>query len=87
MEVNDGYAVLNITYDGQQGELPDPINFDAADSDIRQWAKEAIQGGGIQGINQDTDADLTSFVVERFPPGNGIDFARVSLRPKTAFGQ
>lgn len=85
-DVAENYAVLNITYNNQQGELPDPVRYDSGDEEIRQWALEAIQAGGVRGIRADAAADLTDFVVERFPPANGITYSRISLRPKAAFG-
>lgn len=81
-----GLARLNITYQNQQGELPDPVSYDAPDHDIRAWAEEAIRGGGVAGIDAHAAADLTDFVVERFPARDDIPHARISIRPKTAFG-
>lgn len=79
-------ARLNVTWDGKNGDLVDPIDVDATDAQILTWATEAVRGG-IPGIDPDPLADLNrDFVVDRFPPGNGIEFNRVSVRPKTPFG-
>lgn len=78
-------AQLLVNYGGKQGELPDPIDFDATDDQIITWATEAAQGG-MPGLAADPTADLTGFVVDRFPAGDGIEHNRVSVRPKTPFG-
>ena len=79
-------ARLNITWAGENGDLPDAIDFDATDAQILTWAAEAIQNGGIPGINADPGANLADYVVDRFPPGAGIEYSRVAIRPKTPFG-
>lgn len=79
-------ARLNVTWNRQAGDLPDPIPFDARDEDILQWAKEAIQGGSIPGIAADPDVDLQGFHVEKFEAVEGRAFHSVVVRPKTPFG-
>ena len=78
-------AVVNITWNGQNGELPDPVSYDATPGDVLQWAAEAIQGGGVPGIDIDANASLQDFVVDRF---NAKDDQpnRIFVRPKTPFG-
>jgi len=80
----DGEAVLNITWQGQNGDLPNPILFDSTDVDIRRWATEAVRGG-IPGITADANVNFQDFVVERFSATAGLP-NRVVLRPKTPFG-
>lgn len=77
-------AKLNITYGGQQGDLPDPVDFNASDEDIRVWAREAL-ATGIPGIDPAPDADFSDFVVDRFNATGDLP-ERISLRPKTPFG-
>lgn len=79
-------AKLTITYNGEQGDLPDPVNFDAPDADIRFMVTEALRAGGIPGVRADANADLTDFVIDRFAPKDDLP-ARISLRPKTPFGE
>lgn len=79
-------ARLNITYGGENGELPDPVSFDATDGDIKAWAAEAIQNGSVPGIKADVNADFTDFVVDRFSATEEVDHNRLMLRPKTPFG-
>jgi hypothetical protein len=79
-------AKLNITYKGQQGDLPDPIAYDASDEAVRQAATESVKQGYVPGIEADEGADFTDFVVDRFPAHPDIPYNRLSLRPKTPFG-
>lgn len=79
-----GEAVLNITWSGENGDLPTPILFDSTDVDIRRWATEAVRAG-IPGITADANVSFDDFVVERFSATQGLP-NRVVLRPKTPFG-
>ena len=79
-------ALVNVTYGGKNGDLPDPVNFEASDGDIKQWVTEALQTGGIPGIDTDERADLTDFVVDRFRADATSPTNRLFLRPKTPFG-
>jgi len=79
-------ARLNITYAGQNGDLVDPVDWDATDLDIRTWAAEAIRTGGVPGIEAVNQVDLTDFKVDRFAATEARPWALISLRPKTAFG-
>jgi len=82
----EGYeAKVNITYNGANGDLPDPVMFDAAKGDILQWVTEALQNG-VPGIPSDVNADLAGFVVEKFERNDEVDFNRIVVRPKTEFG-
>ena len=83
MEANE--ARLNITYGGDNGDLVDPVFFDAVDGDIRTWATEAVVNGSIPGITANADADFTDFQVDRYP-ANEEQPNRIFLRPKTPFG-
>jgi len=82
----EGMAVLNVTWSGSNGDLPDPVSYDASDADIRTMAEEAIRTGYIPGIDVDPDVDLGEFVVDRFVAKDELP-ARVMLRPKVPFGQ
>lgn len=78
-------AVLNITINGQNGDLRQVVNFEATDDEIRAWAAEAVRAGSVPGIDADPNCDFTNFVVDRFPPRDGLP-ARLVLRPKVPFG-
>lgn len=79
-------AVLNVTFSGQNGDLPDCVAFDAPDEQIRFWATEATRMG-VPGILADADADFSDFVVDRFRATEEIPYNRIFLRPKTPFGR
>lgn len=79
-----GEAVLNISWQGQNGDLPNPILYDSTDADIRRWATEAVRGG-IRGIDADPTVNFQDFIVERVAAKDGLP-PRVLLRGKTEFG-
>jgi len=76
-------AVLIVNLDGQMGELPDLIPYDAPEADVRRWATEAV-AGGLPGIDAQ-DVNFTNYVVARIPAKDNLP-DRVQVRPKTAFG-
>lgn len=79
-------ARLNITWQGSNGDLPDPVTFDAADGDLFQWAAEAVRGGDVPGIPADPNVNLRDFVVRRFPATQDVPYNRIMIHPKTPFG-
>lgn len=79
-------ARVNVTFSGQNGDLPEMIPVDATDEEIRRWAEEAIRNGSIPGIAAAPTASLVDFVVDRFP-GVGDLPHRCIVRPKTPFGR
>ena len=82
--VQAGEAVLNITWQGQNGNLPNPILMDSPDAEIFRWATEAVQTG-IRGIDPDPNVNFQDFKVERIAAKDGLP-PRVLLRGKTEFG-
>jgi len=83
-------ATLNITWDGGQGDLHngdllDPVPWDASNADLLAMATEAIANGDIPGVPQG-QADLTHFVVDRVPADNAFPYNRLFIRPKTPVG-
>lgn len=78
-------ASLNITVNGMNGDLPDPVAFDAPDADIKEWATEAVGNGSVPGIEAVPGVDFTDFVVDRFS-ANEERPNRLMIRPKTPFG-
>lgn len=85
-DFNPNAARLNLTYAGLNGDLPDPVPYDATDADIRRMATEALVNGGIPGIARQPNVRLDDFVVERFAATEDLPFPRIVLRPKTPFG-
>lgn len=91
MTIQENEAQVNITWNGTNFELPDPVLFEAADGDLKQWAAEAIRTGSIPGFAADPAVDLRNHIVDRFPaPGQAAPGQRthnlIQIRPKTAFG-
>jgi hypothetical protein len=80
-------ARLNITYQGQNGDLPDMIQYDLDDDNIRAMAAEAVQGGDVPGIGAYPSARFTDFKVDRFPATDEVQHNRLFLRPKTTFAR
>jgi hypothetical protein len=79
-------ARVNVTFAGQNGDLPDPVSVDASDADVRSWVTEAVRTGGIPGVAAAPAADFADFVIDRFPPTEVRPFNMMSVRPKTPFG-
>lgn len=84
--MDDQQARVNVTYGGQNGDLPDPVSYTATDGDVKQWVTEAVRTGGIPGIPANPRADFTDFVVDRFPATEARPYAALYVRPKTPFG-
>ena len=79
-------ARLNITWQGQNGDLPDPVPYDATAAELKAWAREALRAGYVPGIDADPQAELGDFVVDRFPANDARPWKTVMIRPKTPFG-
>jgi hypothetical protein len=77
---------VNVTWAGQNGDLPDTVSSDASDGDIRQWVTEAVRTGHIPGIPADPSADFHDFVVDRFAANLQRPYNLLVVRPKTPFG-
>jgi len=86
-EIQEHEARVNVTYGGTNGDLPDPVSYDATDGDLKQWVTEAVRTGGIPGVDAAGDADFTDFVVDRFDSTAERPFNAIFLRPKTPFGR
>lgn len=80
-------ARMNVTWGGANGELPDPVPYDATDNQLKAMATEAVASGSIPGIPADRSVDLTDFVVDRFAATPEVPHHRVFVRPKTPFGR
>jgi hypothetical protein len=83
--IRDDEAIVNVTWQGQNGDMPDPVERDASDEDIKRMVAEAI-AGGVPGIRADRNVDLTDFVVDRIPPTEDYGYNRMFVRPKTPLG-
>jgi hypothetical protein len=79
-------ARVNVTWEGQNGDLPDPVDYNASDAQILTWVTEALQGGGVGGVRSDRRARVEGYVVDRFPATPQQPWHRIFVRPKTPFG-
>jgi hypothetical protein len=81
-----GQSIVNVTWAGQNGELPDPISDAATDAEILGWVTEAVRSGSVPGIRADRAASFRDFIVDRFDPTVARPYRLVAVRPKTPFG-
>jgi hypothetical protein len=79
-------AIVNVTWAGNNGDLRDPVSFDATEEEIRTWVTEAVRTGGVANIAADPNANFADFVVDRFAATDETPYNRIFLRPKTPFG-
>ena len=84
--IRDTEARVNVTYNGQNGDLPDTVFVQATDADIRAWVTEAVRSGTIPGIYASPSANFRDFVVDRFGATTARPYNLIQLRPKTPFG-
>lgn len=84
--IGEDYAKLNITYAGEQGDLPAPIPFDIDDDEVRRIAAEAIRAGTVPGIDADPTASLDGFIVKPYGARDGLP-NRIVIRPATPYGK
>jgi hypothetical protein len=85
-EIGVNEARLNVTWAGQNGDLPDPVAFDATDGDVKQWITEAVRNGSVPGVRAADDANFRDFVVDRFASNETRPYNLIQIRPKTPFG-
>lgn len=83
--MQDYEARVNVTYGGQNGDLPDPVNYESTDGDVKGWVTEAVRNGGVPGMAA-MNADFRDFMVDRFPATEARPYNLIQLRPKTPFG-
>ena len=84
--IQENEARVNVTYAGQNGDLPDAVFFDSTDGDVRAMVTEAVRTGGVPGIGAVAEAEFGDFVVDRFTATEERPFNLIQLRPKTPFG-
>ena len=85
-QIPETHATLNIPWQGQNGDLNEPIPKDASDEMVKGIATEAVRGGMVPGIDQDPEASFENFVVDRYPETADKPYARLFTRPKVPFG-
>jgi hypothetical protein len=85
-EIKDNEARVNVTWAGTNGDLPDPVFFQATDGDIKNWVTEAVRTGGVPGIPAAPNADFSDYVIDRFAATEVRPYALIQVRAKTPFG-
>ena len=85
-EIAANEAILNVTWANNNGDLRDPVSFDADPEDIRTWATEAVRTGGVTNIAADLNVNFTDYVIERYAATEETPYNRIFLRPKANFG-
>jgi hypothetical protein len=86
VNIADNEAIVNVTWGGNNGDLKDPVSFDATESEIRTWDTEAVRTGGVSNITADPNANFDDFVIDRFAATSETPYNRLFVRPKTPFG-
>lgn len=86
MVIENTEARVNVTWKGQNGDLPDTVARDAKDEEVKQWITEATRGGGIPGIAADPEAHFEDFVIDRFLANEARPYNLIQVRPKVPFG-
>lgn len=84
--MEDHQARLNITYAGQNGDMRDPVPYDASEADILRWCTEAVRNGDVPGLGAHPDVDFRDFKIDRFGPTETRDHNLIQIRPKVPFG-
>ena len=79
-------ARVNIPLNGQNGDMSDPVPFDATDQQIKHWSLEAIRSGTVSGISPRVAGSLEGCVIDRFPATATVPVNRIFVRPRTPFG-
>jgi hypothetical protein len=85
-QIGANEAIVNVTWAGSNGDLRDPVSFDATETDVRTWVTEAVRTGGVANIAADPNANFTDFIVDRYASTEETPYNRIFLRPKTPFG-
>ncbi|MFT5685937.1 MAG: hypothetical protein ACI8RZ_006892 [Myxococcota bacterium] len=86
LDIRSHEARMNITWGGQNGDLNEPVPYNASEIQLKRWAVEAIEHGSVPGIRRRGRVSLRDFVVDRFPSNATTPYNRIFLRPKTPFG-
>jgi hypothetical protein len=80
-------ARVNVTWAGSNGDLAEPVLFDADDNTVKGWVTEAVRAGSVPGIQLDATANFQDFVVDRFSATETRPYNLIQVRPKTPFGR
>lgn len=84
--IGDDEAIVNITWNGENGYMQQAVHYDADNNRIRAWAEEAIRTGSVPGIPADPDVNLENFEIDKYSRGAGRAINTMFIRPKVALG-
>lgn len=80
-------AKVNVTYAGQNGDMPSEVDPLASKEQILVWVAESLRAGDISGIPAQTHVDLSNYVVDTpCPPTPERNYPLITVRPKTPYG-
>jgi hypothetical protein len=84
--VNADQARINLTFNGLNADLLDPVNRDLTDMQVRTLVSEALRAGNIPGMEPNSNEDFSDFIIDRFSPTETRPWSLLVVRPKTPFG-
>ncbi len=81
-------ARVNITFGGQNADLPQTVSRFASPADVKRWVEEALRTGSVPGMpavagNETFDGFTVDPLME---PIEGRPYAMFAFRPQTKFG-
>lgn len=81
-------ARVNITFGGQNADLPQTVSRFASSADVKRWVEEALRTGSVPGMppvagNETFDGFTVDPLME---PIEGRPYAMFAFRPQTKFG-
>ncbi len=85
-DVTEHEAMVNLTWNGQNYDLRNPVLYEIPEADLKGMLSEVIRAGG-DGIPADGDVGpMADYVVQRHGPTATRPFRLITVRPKTEFG-
>lgn len=81
-------ARVNITFGGQNADLPQPVSRLASPADVKRWVEEALRTGSVPGMPAVASGEtFDGFTVDPLmEPIEGRPYAMFAFRPQTKFG-
>lgn len=80
---DDTMVVLNVTYNGENGDFYEPINRDLTDREVKDLVVQGLREGRVRGVEAVPNADIGDFVVDRYL---NAEVPKIMVRPKVTFG-
>lgn len=80
-------ARVNITYGGQNADLPQTVDANASTDTIKRFVIEALLSGSVAGLTPVAGEDFSGYTVDPLMPAiEGRNYDLFVFRPKTRFG-